>query len=219
MQKKIGANVNEEWYKHSEIYYKGEMFENHQLFVHTREGKRSKQLEKELESALNVDEKQYQCLTASTVMPPVQWVAMFLTYHACGHFLTEGLRLKQILDWAMFLKRHQKDVNWEEFYAFCNRHHLRCFADAITTISCDYLGIRIIQPGVVAKSIYSEKILKSTLNDEDYIYSADGGGWKEKLHVVKNLFKYRWKYDEIYEESVWKQLWYYATGYLFKTEN
>ena len=216
--KSTGATVNEEWYKHSEIFYKGEVFENHQFFVHTRSGKRSKRLEDELEKALKVDEKQFEPLSLSTVMPPVQWVAMFLTYHACGHFLTEGLRLKQILDWAMFLKAHQDKVNWNEFYAFCERYHLRRFADAMTAISKDYLGVEITNPEIDVKSDYADRILMSTLEDNDYIYSTDGGGWKEKLHVIRNLFRYRWKYEEIYQESIWKQLWYYATGFVFKTE-
>ena len=47
--KKEGAIVDEGWYKHSQISYKGELFENHLFFVHTREGKRSKRLQKELE--------------------------------------------------------------------------------------------------------------------------------------------------------------------------
>lgn len=216
--KSLGANVNEEWYKHSEIYYKDEIFENHQYFVHTRGGRRSKLLEKELENALEVDNTQFIHLSVDIVMPPVQWTAMFLTYHACGHFLTEGLRLKQILDWAMFLKQHQKEVDWKVFYEFCEQYHLRAFANAMTSIAYKYLGVEINHPSVIYESDYADKILKSTLDDDDYIYSIDGGGWKEKIHVVKNLFRYRWKYEEIYQESIWKQLWYYITGFIFKTE-
>ena len=63
---------------------------------------------------------------------------MFLTYHACAHFITEGLRLKQVLDWAVFLQKEQDNVDWDEFYAFCDRHHLRRFAEAITTICVKY---------------------------------------------------------------------------------
>lgn len=152
-------------------------------------------------------------------MPPVQWTAMFLTYHACAHFLTEGLRLKQVLDWATFLKAHQNDVNWKEFYAFCESYHLKIFAETITAISCAYLGVEISNPSIIKDSIHTEKVLNSILYDDDYIYSENECGWKEKWHIVRNLFHYRWKYEEIYNEIVWKQLWYYASGYLFKTEN
>ena len=58
-----GANVNEGWYKHSQISYKGELFENHLYFVHTREGNRSKRLQKELEHALEV--KEWSCFSDS----------------------------------------------------------------------------------------------------------------------------------------------------------
>lgn len=214
-----GCLVDESWYKHSVISYKGETFENHQYFVHTREGKRSKLLEKELEDALKVEEDKFKQLTPSTIMPPVQWTAMFLTYHACAHFLTEGLRLKQVLDWATFLKVHQNDVDWRAFYTFCKKYHLNTFAETITSISCDHLGVEISNSAIRKNDTYTDKMLNSILYDDDYIYNESEGGWKEKWHIVKNLFHYRWKYEEIYNESIWKQLWFYVSGYIFKTES
>lgn len=214
---KNGADVDESWYKHSQISYKGELFENHLFFVHTREGRRSKRLQKELEQALQVNE--WSTFPESGVLlPPVQWNAMFLTYHACAHFLSEGLRLKQILDWAMFLKSYQKDVDWKAFYEYCDRYHFRRFADAMTSISVNYMGVTIENDEITAESPYVEKILKSTLYDEDYIYNAGETIWKSRWHVICSLFKYRWRYEEIYQESVWKQLWWYVSGFIFKTE-
>lgn len=138
--KKEGANVDEGWYKHSQINYKGELFENHLYFVHTREGKKSKRLQKELEQALHV--KDWSTFPESEVLlPPVQWNAMFLTYHACAHFLSEGLRMKQVLDWAMFLQKEQNSVDWDEFYEYCDRYNFRRFADAITAICVNKLGV------------------------------------------------------------------------------
>ena len=40
--KTFADKVDERWYKHSVICYKGETIENHQYFVHTREGNKSK---------------------------------------------------------------------------------------------------------------------------------------------------------------------------------
>lgn len=213
----IGADVDESWYKHSVIRYAGETFENHQYFVHTREGKRSKLLQKELADALNTDK--WECFPNSCIyLPPVQWNAMFLTYHACAHFMTEGLRLKQVLDWAVFLKKEHEKVDWAQFYAFCERHHLRRFADAITAICVTYIGVQINNPLITTDSPYAEKILHSAFYDDDYIYGAGGSRWGGRWHLVKSLFKYRWKYKEVYQQSVWKQLWWYITGYLFHTE-
>lgn len=215
-----GANVDESWYKHSVINYKGETFENHQYFVHTRDGKRGKRLNQELVEQLKDKSEEIRVIPGTVVeMPPVQWTAMFLTYHACAHFISEGMRLKQILDWVMFLNVHQSDVNWGAFYAFCDRNHLRVFADAMNTIAVKYLGIKVKSENFGFKeSPYADKIMHSTLYDEDYVYNSGKSGWANRLHIVKNMFYYRWKYEEIYQTSVWQQLWWYASGYLFKTE-
>lgn len=215
--KNEGAVVDEGWYKHSQISYKGELFENHQFFVHTREGKRSKRLQKELEQLLQVA-KWSSFPESEILLPPVQWNAMFLTYHACAHFLSEGLRLKQVLDWAMFLKKEQNNIDWKAFYDYCDRYHFRRFADAMTAISVEYMGVIIENSDITNKSPYVEKILRSTLYDDDYIYNTGEPKWKSRWHVIRSLFKYRWRYEEIYQESVLKQLWWYASGYLFHTE-
>lgn len=213
----VGANVDDRWYKHSQISYKGEVFENHQYFVHTREGKRSKLLQKELADALMTDKWEH-FHNSNICLPPTQWDAMFLTYHACAHFITEGLRLKQVLDWAMFLQKEQNDVDWEQFYAFCDRHHLRRFADAITAICVKHLGILINNSEITTASPYADKILQSALYDDDYIYGTGESRWGGRWHLIKSMFKYRWKYEEIYQQSVWKQLWWYFSGFLFHTE-
>lgn len=220
--REAGAKVDESWYKHSVISYKGETFENHQFFVHTRDGKRGKQLNQELVEGLRVQDSWFMDerakLTEFTYCPPVQWNAMFLTYHACAHFVSEGLRLKQILDWAMFLKAHQDDVDWLAFYAYCERNHLKRFADAMTTIAVNYLGVKVTQKSqITTDSSYAEKILHNALYEDDYVFSSGESGWKNRWHIVTNLFKYRWKYEDIYEMSIYKQLWFYITGFIFKT--
>ena len=212
------ADVDEGWYKHSQIFYQGETFENHQFFVHTRDGKRGKRLQKALEDELTRESQKFLPITSSTLLPPVQWVAMFLTYHALAHFVSEGLRLKQLLDWAMLLEKHQDDVNWKRFYEFCDRCHLKRFADAATAICVNYLGVKVLNPDIAMDSPYADKILDSALYDDDYVFGSGEGIWHNRWHLVKNLFRYRWKYEDIYEESVWCQLWFYASGYLFHTE-
>lgn len=210
--------VDEGWYKHSVISYKGETIENHQFFVHTREGKRSKKLNELLIKQVN-SERLSVIEGTDVLLPPVMFNAVFLTYHAMAHFLEEGLRLKQILDWAMFLKKDGDKVDWEEFYKICDKFHFRRFADVMTDIAVRYLGVDISGFKVqVSESPYTDKVLQSTFNDKDYVFGSGQSGWANRWHIVRNLFKYRWKYHEIYQHSIIWQLWWYAVGYVFKTE-
>lgn len=175
-------------------------------------------MEKDLKDSLKIDKSKFTSLTKSTIIPLPQWTAMFLTYHACAHFLSEGLRMKQILDWAMFLDKHQNDVDWSLFYIYCEYHHLRRFADAITSICVNYLGIKVVNLAITTHNAYADKIINNVIYDDDYIFNSGKSGWTNRLHIVRYLFHYRWKYDEIYQESIYMQLWYYVIGFLFKTE-
>jgi len=209
--------VDEGWYKHSVINYKGETIENHQYFVHTREGEISKSLNQELVYLLN-DVKFDFLPGTGALLPPPMFNALFLTYHALAHFLEEGLRLKQVLDWAMFLKHNARKVNWKEYYRLCEKYHFRRFSDVMNDIAVHYLGVQLDNRDITVNSPYTEKVLHSTLLDKDFVFGSGQGKWKNRWHIVKNLFKYRWKYTEIYQYSILRQLWYYAMGFVFKTE-
>lgn len=210
-------NVDEGWYKHSVISYKGETIENHQYFVHTREGKVSKQLNQQLCNTLDGVNFNVLCGTGA-LLPPPMFNALFLTYHALTHFLEEGLRLKQLLDWAMFLKREAKNIDWPLFYSWCDKYHFRRFVDVTTDIAVHHLGVTLTDPQIVCRSPFTEKVLRSTIYDEDYVFNNTQGGWNNRWHIIKNLIKYRWKYHQIYQHSLIRQVWFYITGFLFKTE-
>ncbi len=215
--KKWADTVDEGWYKHSQIFYAGQLIENHQFFVHTREGKSSKMLEK-----LMIDELKnvnFEKLPETDVLlPPPMFNALFLTYHALSHFLEEGLKLKQLVDWAMFLNRDADKIDWPRFYSLCEKYHLKRFVDVATDVAVNYLGVKLDNPLIVTTSPYTRKVIHSTLYDKDYVFSSGQSGWANRWHIVKNIFKYRWKYNQIYQHSVLRQLWFFASGYLFKTE-
>lgn len=157
-------------------------------------------------------------LGTGVLIPPPMFNALFLTYHAQAHFLEEGLKLMQLLDWAMFLKRDADKIDWQEFYAICDKYHLRSFAEVATDIAVHYLGVKLDNPQIVIESPYTVKVIHSALYDKDYVFSSGQSGWANRWHIVKNLFKYRWKYSEIYQQSIIKQLYYFAIGFVFKTE-
>ena len=212
--KEWADNVDEGWYKHSVISYKGEAIENHQFFVHTREGKKSKLLNQILVDILK--ETSFETLSETgALLPPPMFNALFVTYHALTHFLEEGLRLKQILDWAMFLKRDADKVDWKEFYKICDKFHFRRFADVMNDIAVNLLGVEF---ELATSSPYTDKVLHSTLYDKEYVFSSGDSGWRNRFHIVKNLFKYMWKYHEIYQHSIFRQMWFYAIGFVFKSE-
>lgn len=215
--RKIGLHVDDRWYKHSQIAANGETIENHQYFVHTRDGNRGKNLDKTLRELVFVD--QYETYPDSEILlPPVMFNALFLTYHALAHFVSEGMHLKQVVDWAMFLKKEGSNIDWPQLYDLCDKYNLRVFLECMNNIAMKYLMV----PGEVSVSAHyskhADKIMQSVLHDKDFVFGSGEGSWHNRVHLITNLFKYRWKYEEVYQQSIWLQIWYYVTGYFFKTE-
>jgi len=220
---KWGAKVDNSWYRHSKISFKGEIIENHRVMGHTRGSKKKKDMEEELKrmahervEGLEMKDEGLGC----ALIPSAQFNACFLTYHGLHHFLTEGLRMKQILDWAMFLYCEQDKVDWPAFNDFCERYKLNRFAAAMNYIATNYLGINLKHDGIIADGTYAEKLVHSTLYGDDYLFNSGKSDWIVRWLLVKNMFsRDRWKYRDIAQENVWKHLWDNAKGFLMKEEN
>lgn len=212
-----GGHVDTSWYKHSQIYYREQVFENHLFFVTTREGKRSKQLNDTLCGLL--EGQSFPCFRGSDILlPPVDFNALFLTYHSLSHFVSEGLRLKQVVDWAMFLKEEQTRIAWPMFSDLCDRFHFTRYVNVLNDIAVHCLGVSVTSENIVCESPYTGRVLSSIFNDNDYVFGSGESNWSNRLKLIRNLFKYRWKYKEIYQSSIIKQLFLYASGFIFHTE-
>lgn len=213
----LGIHVDDSWYKHSEFSINGESFENHQYFVATRGGKHYKQLNDKLCEILTTEE--LKCFPDSNVlMPPVMFNALFLTYHAFIHFISEGLRLKQVLDWVMFVKKYQSDINWKELHRLCVEYKIDRFLVVMNAIAVDFFGVKKTESAMMCESPYVQKLMNSVLYDDNYIFNTVEGDWKQRFHIVYNMIKYRWKYRDIAQQSVIKQLWTNLMGFILKTE-
>lgn len=224
-----GADVSFDWYRHSKISYKDETIENHRVMSHTRGSKAKQAMENDLRFMVN-DEG----LTAiegcgKAVMPSAQFNACFLTYHGLHHFLSEGLRLKQILDWTMFLQKEQANVDWNAYWNFCKKYKLERFAEVMTCIAAEYLGVesntnltKVQLDGPKGEvndaniKVLAENVMISTLYDDDYLFNSGKSDWMVRWLLVKNMLtRDRWKYKDVAQESVMKHLWQNTTGFLF----
>lgn len=230
--RQTGVHVDDSWYKHSEFCIEGETFENHQYFVTTRGGERYKRLnaklKKEASSNLPLKGEANQLNSKSNPLgedlggnvhyPPVMFNALFLTYHACIHFVSEGLRLKQVLDWVMFVKMHQKDINWTEFHKMCEDFKLNRFLTVMNAIAVNVFGIEQQSEEMKCNNPFTDKVMNSILFDDDYIFNTSEGKWYQRFHIISNMIKYRWKYRDICEESVLKHICTQILGFVLRRE-
>ena len=212
-----GIWVDEDWYKHSQFSFMGVLVENHAFLVPVRKNKDYRELERYFEMlAAEGPNNPYE--NTNILIPSPLFNLSFCLYHALGHFMSEGIRLRHVCDWYCLLSEWQSEIDWDTFYAWCEKFHYRRFADVLTAICVHDLGLQISDDRIVTESPYRDKVLKSILYDDSAIFNLNKPKWYTRSKLIYNTFKYRWKYTQIYQKNHIRQIVNYMFGYLFKTE-
>ena len=211
--KALGAKVDDGWYKHSEIIYRKAMIENHRFIVAVRNGKKTKKLHALLDNIARSEERK-PIFDTKIEMPSAMFNALFMNHHSLTHFLSEGIRLRHILDWAMFLERGQKNLDWERFYALCEEFDMRAFVDCSTALAVEIFGTKITNEKVVAESPCMERVLSSILNDDNAVFSQSVGAWRTRIMLIRNLFASGWKYKAFTNRTIFTTFISLAWGYI-----
>lgn len=198
---KIGAEVERDYYKHSHINFKGLMVENHAFCTAIRGSKDRKAFEIYLQHLLAT--KPSTPIDGSHLMRPcADFNALFLTAHSMGHFISEGIKLRHIVDWALLLKAEQDNIDWTEFYRWTDKMNMTRFADALTAISVKYLGLEVTNPAIQTASPYAERILEDTLYHSEGINNKGYTKLVRRVKLIQNRLAYVWKYHMIYQKSM-----------------
>lgn len=145
--RQIGARVDNSYYKHSRIEYHGLTVENHHFltsFNGTREGKRTERLLQDLLTRgelVSID-------GSALLRPAVDFEVLFMLRHAQGHFLSEGIAVRHLLDWHLLLQQRQQQIDWPYLYNIMEQIRLRPFFDLVTAWCVERLGLRITDPQI-----------------------------------------------------------------------
>lgn len=211
----IGAKVSRDYYKDASIRYRGLLVENHRFFLPIRGSRKMKALERHLET-IAIGEGVRYVPDTKLIVPTPDFNALFLTMHGLNHFLSEGVKLRHILDWALLLKAEQNNINWHEFYEWSDKLHMTRFADALTAISVEYLGLEISNPDIHTASPYTYRVLEDTLFKSEGLFNKGYSAWKARWMLVRNKISYGWKYHKIYQKSILLELIKNGFAFLFE---
>lgn len=228
--KDAGAGVDPYYYRHSASYIEGVMIENHRVLCDLRgPRKQTKELEAMLEQYANDSLKHGKpamvdgAQVSGASFPIANFSALFLPWHVSAHFMVERVTLRHLLDWALFLVHDGKDIDTELY-----RHAKNNFTfgyskmvDILTNLSLRYLNMPV--NGVPAEIIDDARKFDNNLADRVFEYmfvgqpkDRENNVWQERMNNLKRIWKERWKYKEVYNQSTASFLWYKITGALFK---
>lgn len=213
--KEAGAEVKVGFYKHSHINYKGLMVENHAFCTAIRGSRNRKALERHLQHLLAT--KPNTPIEGTHLLRPcADFNALFLTAHSFGHFLTEGIKLRHILDWALLLRAEQDNIDWGSFYEWCDKMRYTKFVDAITAIATEYLGLVVTNPQIRTHSNMRDKVLEDVLYGELSIHNTKASKFQKRLMIIKARMLGNWKYRELCNTSAFVDLLQTITAFFIE---
>lgn len=218
LAKEKGIKVDASHHHHTVFNWCGFTVENHYDFVNVHAHRSSREIEKvfkKLGDVENVNNGNNSNTNITNVMvlgekvylPSANLHALFLMRHLAAHFAAVGISLRQMLDWAFFVEKHGKAVDWEWLDSMLEKYHMKDFFNLVNAICVEDLGFPsyIFPSGQFIPSL-KERVLNDILDPGFTI--AEPNGFMRRL-----VYKYRrwqgnaWKQELCYSESRWEMFW------------
>ncbi len=226
-----GIAVDDNHHHHTVFHWQDFMVENHYDFINVFNHSDSAKYEKVLKSLgdeRNVDNPSMghripsaEVCGECVYLPSPNLHALFLIRHLASHFLAAEINLRQVLDWAFFVEKHGKDVDWDWCLSILDEFHMRDFFNVINAICredlmYDFNHIDVVDnPSDIAAM--KERVLCDILSPE---FGTDMPG----RMLPRIVWKYRrwksngWKRKLCDLESSWNSFWSGVRSHLLKPQ-
>ena len=141
--------------------------------------------------------------------PSANFNALFLLKHTQGHFIDEGIRMRHVLDWALFLRAKQEEVDWSKVMPMLETTRTAQFAGVMTAIAVRSLSIEVLNKGLLtlasnAEQKMVEAVLADIMGEQPPIYV--NGLWHKTKRILRR-FRRMWKYRSLASESYPRMVW------------
>ena len=201
LKKAKGIKIDKSQHHHTIFIWNSFTVENHYDFVNVFAHKSSREIERVFKKLGEDDSFQIKLLDQTVYLPSPNLHALFLMRHMLSHFAAENITLRHVLDWAFFVEKHGKDVDWDWFNGVLDEFHMRDFCNCISAICEDDLGFS-------THSFYSvqflpelkEKILSEIISPK-YGTDVPHGLVRRVKHKYHRWQDNSWKRELCYDES------------------
>lgn len=143
--------------------------------------------------------------------------AIFLMRHMAAHFFSESVALRMLYDWALFLKKYAKEVDWKLVLPLYEKAGMPKFSRMIQEILISKLGWDFSDcPIEPINDAMTERIWKSIIESpESNPYRMNS--IRYLIYEAKVFYANRWKHGLVFkDESYWYLFYSYTWQHLKK---
>lgn len=211
-----GIKIDNSHHHHTVFHWRDFMVENHYDFINIHHHKSNYEVERVLKELAQDDSNTVELYGQKVYLPSANLHAFFLLKHLMMHFAAESISLRQLLDWAFFMKAHHQEIDWPWFTDKLKQFGMTTMFNIINAICVEDLGFNAeVFHDVQFNPFVKEKVLK------DILEPAFGSELPKRL-IPRLVFKFRrwkgsaWKHELCYKESMWSAFWSGLWNHLLK---
>lgn len=202
-----GIKVDVSHHHHTVFFRRDFMVENHYDFVNVYAERSSAKLEKIFKQLGQDDSHAVEVNGEKVYLPSPNLHALFLIRHMVSHFAAAEITLRQVLDWAFFVEKHTKEVDWVWLDGMLDKFHMKEFVSCINAICVENLGFPVdIFPSVQFVPTLKERVLEDIL-DPEYTAAEPKGFFPRVVYKYRRWQGNAWKQKMCYGECRWVMFW------------
>ena len=201
---------------HTVFEWEGFTVENHYDFINTHAHKSSKELETLFKEMGMDDTYSIEIKGENVYVPSPDMNALFLLRHSMAHFAAQGIKLKQLLDWAFFVEKHHDEIDWDWLEEKLEYYSMKPLYSIFNAICVEDLGFEAkVFHGVQFDPTIKDRVLRD-------IISPEFSDMLPKNTLKRVAYKYRrwkgsaWKHELCFKESRWEDFWSGVWNHLLK---
>lgn len=219
LAKEKDIKIDKSHHHHTIFTWRDFLVENHYDLLNVHQHKSNVHLEKVVKELAMDDTNFVEVYGEKVYLPSANLHALFLLRHAMTHFSATEITLRQLLDWAFFMKEHGKEVDWKWLLEILDQYGMTRLFNIFNAICVKDLGFEVsIFPQVQFEPFLKERVLNDILSPEF--------DEQEKGNIIKRYFlKYRrwqankWKHELCFNDSRWSAFWTGVWGHLLKPKS
>lgn len=196
IRQELGVEVRNDCEHHTKFEIDGTSVENHYDFVNTRIRKSSLKLERVFKELAQDKSNVIDVRGQKVILPSDKLNAIFLLRHCAGHFASEGITMRNVLDWGLFVQS-ARELDWDWLWQLAKEYNMHKFLSCLNAICMEELGMD------ASKFVHREydsrlkaRVLKDIMQGTDLV--PDASAWKR----TKRWWQHRWKHKICYSDSM-----------------
>lgn len=216
LESEKGIKIDNSHHHHTVYYWGDYMVENHYDFINVHHHKSNAKFEKIFKD-LGADDIHYTEVNGEKVyLPSPNLHALFLLRHATIEFAATGISLRQLLDWAFFVRNHSKEVDWNFVLSVLDEFGMMPAFNIFNAICVEDLGFSSsLFPTIQFNPSLKDRVLKEIL-DPAIPNEKPRNIFKRIPWKIHRWNVSGWKHELCYNESMNSAFWSGVWNHLLK---